>query len=35
MEKFGIGLFIVGGTLLIMGIFLVLTIWLERHFKKR
>ena len=35
MEKFGIGLFIVGGTLFIMGVFLVLAIWLENHFKKR
>jgi len=35
MEKLWIGLFMVGGTLLIMGIFLVLTILLEKHFKKR
>lgn len=35
MEKLWIGLFLVGGTLFIMAIFLVLTIWLEKHFKKR
>jgi hypothetical protein len=35
MEKFWIGLFLVGGTLAIMGIFLVLAIYLEHHFKKR
>ena len=35
MEKFWIGLFIVGGTLLIMLVFLVLAIYLEHHFKKR
>jgi hypothetical protein len=35
MEKFWIGLFIVGGTLLIMLVFLVLAMYLEHHFKKR
>jgi hypothetical protein len=35
MEKLGIGLFLVGGTLFIMGVFLVVTILLEKHFKKR
>ena len=35
MEKFWIGLFLVGGTLFIMGVFLVLAIYLEHHFKKR
>ncbi len=35
MEKLGIGLFLIGGTLFIMAIFLVLAIYLEKHFKKR
>ena len=35
MEKFWIGLFLVGGTLFIMLVFLVLAIYLEHHFKKR
>jgi len=35
MEKFWIGLFLIGGTLFIMLVFLVLTIMLEKHFKKR
>lgn len=35
MEKLGIGLFLVSGTLFIMAIFLVLTVYLEKHFKKR
>jgi len=35
MEKFWIGLFIIGGTLGIMLVFLVLAIYLEHHFKKR
>lgn len=32
--KLGIGLFLVIGTLLLMGFFIGLTIWLERAFKK-
>jgi len=35
MEKLGIGVFLVGGTFFIMGIFLVATILLEKHFRKR
>jgi hypothetical protein len=32
--RLGIGIFVVVGTLLIMGVFLGVTIWLENSFKK-
>ena len=32
--RLGIGIFVVVGTLVIMGLFLGLTIWLENSFKK-
>ncbi|MFY9269417.1 MAG: hypothetical protein WAO55_06680 [Candidatus Manganitrophaceae bacterium] len=33
-DRLGIGIFIAVGTVLIMGFFLGVTIWLERSFKK-
>ncbi|HZR47841.1 MAG TPA: hypothetical protein VFA47_14115 [Candidatus Manganitrophaceae bacterium] len=32
--RLGIGIFVVVGTLLLMGLFLGVTIWLENSFKK-
>lgn len=32
--RLGIGIFVVVGTLVIMGLFLGVTIWLENSFKK-
>lgn len=33
-DRLGIGIFLTVGTLLIMGLFLGVTIWLENSFKK-